>query len=422
MAERITAPRGTHDILPAEAAAWQWLEGLLRETARAHGYGEIRFPTFEHTELFRRGVGDTTDVVQKEMYTFEDKGGRSVTLRPEGTASVARAFVEHSLHAAGLPVKLYYMAPNFRYEKPQAGRYREHRQFGAECFGPQGPAADAELIGMAAAVFGRLGLADISLRINSIGCPACRPAYMDTLRAFLEENRAALCPDCEARRDRNPLRAFDCKEPGCAALMKAAPLIPEALCPDCRTHLDGLAAQLAAMGIAYKMDPFIVRGLDYYTRTVFEFTTGCLGAQSTVCGGGRYDGLIKELGGPETPALGFGMGLERLLLVLEAQGLTPPSPPVCDVYVAVAGHAEAEAAAQLVQALRGLGRAAERDLMGRSLKAQMKAADRLGACFALVLGESERKEGVVRLKDMKDGTESPCALDAAEIDKRIRGE
>ncbi|MDR1158521.1 MAG: histidine--tRNA ligase [Oscillospiraceae bacterium] len=410
MSERIIAPRGTHDILPDETERWQKLESSIRAVTRAFAFREIRFPTFEHTELFLRGVGETTDVVQKEMYTFEDKGGRSITLRPEGTASVVRAFVEHALHAGALPLKVYYIAPNFRYEKPQAGRLREHHQFGVECFGPSLPSADAEVIALEDALLKTLGLRDITLHLGSIGCPVCRPAYLDALRAYLATRLDALCPTCQDRLTRNPLRVLDCKNAACIEAARGAPVMLDALCDDCETHLRAVRNELGALSLPYVIDPSLVRGLDYYTRTVFEFTTDCIGAQSTVCGGGRYDNLVAQLGGPPTPALGFGSGLERLLLVMETQGVLPPSSAGCDLCLAVAGDSLTLFAAELLNDLRRLGLSAERDLMGRSLKAQMKAANRLGARAVLVLGDDERARGTGLLKDMTTGETYPCAL------------
>ncbi len=417
MAETISAPRGVNDILPGKTDAWLWLEALLRECAGSFACQEIRFPTFEHTELFLRGVGDTTDVVQKEMYTFDDKKGRSLTLRPEGTASVARAFIQHSLAGQGLPLKVYYIAPNFRYEKPQAGRLRQHHQFGVEVFGPAGAAADAELLSLAGLCMERAGLSDVSLRINSIGCPVCRPAYQKSLAAFFEARQADLCHTCHDRLARNPLRILDCKEPGCAALRQDAPPVLESLCPDCASHWEELRENLTALGIAFTVDPHIVRGLDYYTRTVFEFV-GDLGAGPlTLCAGGRYDGLVKNLGGPDTPALGFGMGLERLLLALETQGILPQAPPVCELFIAAMGEEAAKRSLILTNRLRVLGVHADRDLMGRSLKAQMKTADRLGAPYVLVLGETELKENAGVLKNMRGGENIPCSLTAEDIAK-----
>ena len=419
MAEKISAPRGTQDTLPDQTTAWQWMEEVLRGVARRFSFGEIRFPTFEHTELFLRGVGDTTDVVQKEMYTFEDKGARSITLRPEGTASVVRAFVEHSLYAGPLPLKVFYIAPNFRYEKPQAGRLREHHQFGVECFGPASPAADAEVIGLGRAVMDAFALKDVTLRINSIGCPDCRPVYHNALRDYFEKRRGELCPTCLDRLSRNPLRILDCKSESCAASIANAPATRDYLCDACQDHQSGLEAHLNAMNIPFTCDPLLVRGLDYYTRTVFEFVSTAAGAQCAVCGGGRYDSLVDTLGGPPTKALGFGMGLERLMMVLKAQGITPPTPDRCQVFVALLGSRAETFASELVSKLRASGIRAERDLMGRSLKAQMKSADRLKAAYTLVLGDDELDAGQGVLKRMEEEGNIPVTLNAEAIKDAI---
>ena len=416
------APRGTQDILPAKSAPWQAMERELIATAQRFGFQEIRTPTFEHTELFSRSVGDTTDVVQKEMYTFTDKGDRSITLRPEGTAGAARAVIEHGLLSEALPVKVSYLLSCFRYEKPQAGRLREFHQFGAELYGSASPAADADLIALANQALENIGIRDVSLEINSIGCPNCRPAYLQALRDYFESHRGELCPTCLERLQKNPLRILDCKNPECAAVAKDAPLVLDHLCGECREHFDGLRARLDTLAIPYVVNPRIVRGLDYYTRTVFEFISGGIGAQSTVCGGGRYDGLIQELGGPKTPALGFAMGLERLLLVLEAQGNPPAAAESCDLYIAPMGETAAVKAFQLVNILRGEGYYAETDVMGRSLRAQMKYADKLGCKFSLVLGDDELAKGEGMLKDMETGETLPLPLGEGfleEIDRRM---
>ena len=422
MPTKISAPRGTQDVLPDMSAAWQWLEGVLRDVAHRFSYREIRFPTFEHTELFLRGVGDTTDVVQKEMYTFEDKGGRSITLRPEGTASVVRAFVEHALYTGPLPLKVYYIAPNFRYEKPQAGRLREHHQFGVECFGSASPIADAEVIGLARDYIRALGLKGLTLRVNSIGCPVCRPVYNKALSDFFKAHSGDLCHTCLDRLTRNPLRILDCKSATCAAVAEAAPVVTDIICEDCRNHQEGLETHLGALDISFVTDPRLVRGLDYYTRTVFEFVSEDIGAQGTVCGGGRYDRLVETLGGPPTPALGFGSGMERLLMVCKAQGATIPTAERCRIFVATRG-ARAEAfATTLVRALRDGGLAVERDLLGRSLKAQMKAADRMGAVWTLVLGDEELDSGKGVLKRMDGDEDAACSLDPACIAGFVGGD
>jgi len=421
MALLTSAPRGTKDVLPDEVYRWHYLENLLRKTAADFGFREIRFPTFEHTELFLRGVGDTTDVVQKEMYTFEDKGGRSITLRPEGTASVARCFQEHSLFAGPLPVKLYYIAPNFRYEKPQAGRLREHHQFGVECFGAAEPQADAEIIGLAWTFLHRLGLKSIRLKINSIGCPQCRPGYHKALREYFEGHREELCGTCQDRLEKNPLRILDCKSEICQGIGKDAPHTFDHLCPDCKAHLNRLTGYLQDMGIPFELDSRIVRGLDYYTRTVFEFVTDSIGAQGTVCGGGRYDGLIEALGGNHMPGIGFGSGLERLLLVMEAEGIEIPKPDGAALFIAYIGDGPERRAQQLTHQLRQLGVAAARDLTGRSLKAQMKYADKTGARYSMVIGDSELETGVIKVKDMRTGETVECGLTAEALRDALIG-
>ena len=419
--EKITAPRGTKDVLPEESRAWQILEGKLREIAHRFGFREIRFPTFEDVALFDRGVGETTDVVQKEMYDFYDKGDRHIALRPEGTASVVRSFIEHSLHTGTLPLKVYYIAPNFRYEKPQAGRLREHHQFGIECFGASDATADAEVISLAATMLRELGIDEgVELHLNSCGCRECRKAYHEELKAYFETKRSELCPTCNDRLERNPMRILDCKSDICKEISKGAPKISDYLCDDCRAHFEKLQACLTAVGIKFTLDPMLVRDLDYYTNTVFEFVSSSIGAQGTVCGGGRYNGLVESLGGVSTPGLGFGCGIERLMLTLEAAGKLPNERLVPDIFIA---HADAEAelvSHKLTYDLRALGIAAERDTTGRSLKAQMKFAGKSGAKYSAVIGESERLEGKLTLKNMENGETVECALSAEEIAKILK--
>ena len=405
------APRGTQDMLPGDAYKWQHVEQTTLAIARDYGYREMRTPVFEHTELFHRSVGETTDVVQKEMYTFEDKGGRSITLRPEGTAGMARALLEHGLQNDPLPIKVCYLTSCYRYEKPQAGRMREFHQFGVECFGAAAPQADAEVIALARAVLGELGVTGVSLRINSIGCPECRATYHAALKAYFAARQDALCDTCRGRLERNPMRILDCKSPACAAIAKDAPVMLDYLCDDCRAHFDGVRGCLEEAEIAYEIDTRIVRGLDYYTRTVFEFVSDALGAQSTVCGGGRYDGLIEELGGPHLPSLGFGMGLERLLLVLDAKGASFPVPPRCELYLASMGDAAAKRCFAIASRLREGGVSVECDTVGRGLKAQMKYADRIGARYVIVVGDDELQSGLAKLKDMETGDSTEVALD-----------
>ena len=411
MSEINRAVKGTNDVLPAESHKWQFVEGSLLDTAALYGFREIRIPVFEHTEAFSRSVGDTTDVVQKEMYTFDDKGGRSITLRPELTAGVIRSSIEKGLVYGALPVKVCYVGGCYRYEKPQAGRLREFHQFGVECLGAAAPAADAEVIALARQALCSVGVKKISLEINSIGCPECRKAYHKALHDFFSSRQEELCDTCKDRLSRNPMRILDCKSPVCSEIAAQAPVVIDYLCDDCRDHFEGVKAHLNAAGIEYKVNPHIVRGLDYYTRTVFEFVSGDIGAQSTVCGGGRYDGLIAQMGGAPTPALGFAMGLERLMLVLEGQGVELPEDKKCDMYIAVMGNDAAVKAASLCASLRGDGFEAQTDICGRGLKAQMKYADKIGAEYTLVLGDNELESGKANIKCMKTGELSEVALD-----------
>lgn len=468
-------PRGTNDILPEEAARWRHIESLFRRAFLCAGYGEIRTPVFEHTELFHRSVGADTDIVEKEMYTFTDRGGRSVTLRPEGTAPVVRAYLENGLHGDPQPVKLFYVSsPMFRYDRPQAGRYRQFHQAGAEVFGAADPTADAEVIALAAGFLKGLGLRDLSVRVNSIGCPRCRPAYREALRAYYAPRLEAVCGDCRRRFDVNPLRLLDCKRD--RELAEGAPAVLEHLCAECAEHFQAVRDLLHDLGVEHAVDPGIVRGLDYYTRTVFEVVHGGLGAQASICGGGRYDGLVEACGGPPTPAVGFALGMERLLITLEREGVAPPVPRGLDVFVAVAAptgaaatgaapagaQATAQATAQgaapatapsgteapsgaaapsgagapseagapgdgarvrraaavLVARLRAEGLSADMDLAGRSLKAQMRYAGRYPARFVAILGEEELARGTVTLRDMERGTQEE--LPAEALAERLR--
>ena len=403
---KITAPKGTRDLLPEESYKWHYIESVIREVCRENNYKEIRVPMFESTELFLRGVGDTTDVVQKEMYTFEDKGGRSITLRPEGTAGVARSFIEHGLASGPQPTKMYYLALSvFRYEKPQAGRLREHHQFGIECFGAKDASADAEVIALAWTVLNRLGVHNLELNINSIGCPNCRPAYNKKLIEYLESSKEELCHTCHERLEKNPLRVLDCKEERCKEIAAGAPHMVDCLCDDCKEHFEKLQEYLKAIDLPYKINPFIVRGLDYYTKTVFELVSGEIGAQGTVCGGGRYDGLINELGGPAMPGIGFGMGMERLLLIAELSGAQIPQPRNVEVYVAAMGEEARKVGFTLTAKLRGSGIKTEFDHVGKSFKAQFKYANKIDARFVAILGDEELERGEVKLKDMETGDE-----------------
>lgn len=402
MAEINRAIKGTNDILPEESSNWQFVESKMLETALQFGFKEIRVPVFEHTEVFLRSVGDTTDVVQKEMYTFDDKGGRSITLRPELTAGVIRSAIEKGLVNGALPQKLCYIGGCYRYEKPQAGRLREFHQFGVECVGAAAPNADAEVISLAKSVLDNIGIKNISLEINSIGCPECRKEYHKALKEYFSANADNLCDTCKDRLDRNPMRILDCKSPICKKIAENAPVVIDYLCDDCRDHFEKVKAHLKAMDIAFKVNPKIVRGLDYYTRTVFEFVSGDIGAQSTVCGGGRYDGLIGQMGGPKTPSLGFAMGIERLMMVLSAQNAELPEAPTCDLFIATLGDDAILKASALCRLLRDEGYKAQTDICGRGLKAQMKYADKIGAKFTLVLGDNEVESGKATLKNMSN--------------------
>ena len=405
--------KGTIDVLPDETPLYRKIEAIMREQAQVYGFGEIRTPTFENTELFERGVGDTTDVVQKEMYTFVDRDeNRRISLRPEGTASVVRALIEHGCQSDPMPLKFFYLINCFRHEAPQAGRRREFFQFGAELFGAGGPAADATMIALASSVFSRLGLSGITLHLNSIGCKNCRAGYRSALVSYFGAHRDELCDTCKTRLEKNPLRLLDCKSPVCSAIAKGAPKTVDYLCDDCKAHFDTLTRLLDGMGIAYVIDPSIVRGLDYYTRTVFEFIADGIGAQSTVCGGGRYDGLVEELGGSPLPAIGFAMGLTRVILAMRAQGIADPVPVSPRLYVAALGERASVAASVIAERLRRNGTFVECDLVGRSLKAQMKYANKLGADYTLILGDNELDSGRATLRDMKNSTQTEVELDA----------
>ena len=408
--------KGTMDILPTETPLFRYIEGVMREEAEKYGYGEIRTPTFENTELFVRGVGDTTDVVQKEMYTFADREeNRSISLRPEGTASVARAIIENGKCSDPMPLKYYYIISCFRHEKPQAGRSREFFQFGTEMFGSESPAADATVIALGASVLRRLGLKNIKLHINSIGCKECRPSYRSALVDYYTAHTDVLCDTCKTRLQKNPLRLLDCKNPECAALAKEAPKTVEHLCECCSSKFDMLRASLDAMGIDYVVDSSIVRGLDYYTGTVFEFIAEGIGAQSTVCGGGRYDGLVESLGGPALPGIGFGMGITRVSLAMREQGLDKIEAVKPKLYIAALGDRAVVKALEITERLRRDGKYAECDIVGRSLKAQMKYANKIGAEYTLIIGDSEIDTGAAQLKNMADGSQTEVRLDSFTI-------
>lgn len=413
----IQIQKGTKDVLPFESYKWRYIEDKVKEVAKTFGIKEIRTPTFEATELFVRGVGDTTDIVNKEMYTFTDKGDRSITLKPEGTAGVARSFIENGLGNLPQPTKMFYLTPVFRYERPQSGRLREHHQFGVEYYGSNSPLADVEVITIAKALFDKLGIGNLRLNINSIGCPKCRAGYNQVLGEYLRKNEKEYCPTCVERMEKNPLRVLDCKEPKCAVLNKNAPVMLDYLCEDCKNQHVEVKRLLGFLEIEYSVNPYIVRGLDYYTGTVFEFISDNIGAQGTVCGGGRYNNLVEEVGGKSTPAIGFGMGIERLIMVMEGCGLSLGKDETPLIYIAPIGTERYAEALRLVHNLRKSGISADTDYMDRSLKAQMKYADKIGYPFVLVLGENEAKEGKAVLKDMrnKDGSREIRLADLTDI-------
>ena len=418
----IKAPRGTNDILPSEVYKWQYAEEVIREICKNFGVSEIRTPVFENTELFERGVGDTTDVVEKEMYTFEDKGGRSITLRPEGTASAARSYIEHGLFNNPQPTKLYYMIGCYRYEKPQAGRYREFRQFGVEYYGSKEPSIDAEVMSLALMIYDKLGLKNLSLNINSIGCPHCREIYNNKLREYLEANYERLCETCKTRFHKNPMRIIDCKSDICKDIVKGAPMLIDYICDECKEHFELVKKNLEAMCIEYHIDPMIVRGLDYYTKTVFEIIADNKNSNSTICGGGRYDGLIEEIGGDSIPACGFAMGLERLILTMEEQGIELPEPKGIDVYIGNIGENAGIYAGKIVHQLRQKGISADKDHQGKSVKAQMKYANKIGARYTIILGDDEITNGNVTVKNMSNSETANIPLDTDEIIKAISEE
>ncbi len=405
------AIKGTKDVLPKDVYKNQYIEATCLGVAEQFGYKEIRTPVFEHTELFQRGVGDTTDVVQKEMYTFDDKGGRSITLRPEGTAGAVRSYLENGLCNEALPQKVCYNISCYRYEKPQAGRLREFHQFGIECFGSASPLADAEIIALAKTIFDNLEVKDLSLEINSIGCPTCRAEYHKALKEYFSARKDELCDTCKDRLERNPMRILDCKSPVCSEIAKDAPIMLDYLCDECREHFNKVQEYLKAQDIAFNINPKIVRGLDYYTKTVFEFVSSSIGAQGTVCGGGRYDGLVEELGGQKTASLGFGMGLERLMLLMEAQNCPFPEPQAADLFIVALGDKAVLKALEISKDMRAEGFGCLMDLNRRSVRAQMKYADKLGAKFNLVIGDNEVESGCAKLKNMATGEETEIQLE-----------
>lgn len=407
---RYTAPRGTQDILPAESPRWRYLEDKFRDICRIYGYEEIRTPTFEETDLFKRSLGEQTDVVGKEMYTFVDRGDRSMTLRPEGTAPVVRAFLQHKLYGEQPVSKFYYVAGIFRYERPQAGRYREHHQVGLEALGSQDPAIDAEVISLGMRYLISLGMKNLELKINSVGCPECRPLYREALKKSIEPFLADMCESCQTRFHTNPLRMLDCKVPHCRELTVNVPSISDHLCQECADHQTSVLHYLDLLGIQYTLDPRLVRGFDYYTKTAFEVVSGELGSQSAVLGGGRYDGLVAEMGGSPTPAVGFGSGIERQLAILEAQKVEIPVDIYPTAFVITLGETTREAGVKLLADLRVAGIAAETDYAGKSMKSQMRAADRDHAKYAIIIGEDELNRGEVKIRNMGTKEESNVAI------------
>ena len=405
------APKGTKDMLPEQAYKWHYVEEKFADICRKYGFKEIRTPMFEHTEVFQRGIGDTTDVVQKEMYTFNDHAGRSITLKPEGTSGAVRAFIEHKQYAEVQPTKYYYDTDCFRYEKPQSGRLRHFHQFGIEVFGTSNMLADAEVICLANDFLTDLGVKEIELRINSVGCPECRAKYRQALKDFIKPRYDELCGTCKDRYERNPMRILDCKSEICQGIVKDAPRMLDYLCDDCRQAFEELKTNLTSMGIGYTVDPNIVRGLDYYTKTAFEFVTTKIGAQGTVCGGGRYDHLIEELGGPPIPGVGFGLGIERLLLLMDANEAYFPEDQGVEVFIAVMGERAKAFGLKLCREMRQKGIVAEMDTLARNIKGQFKYADRLNARYTLVIGDNELDKGVVSLKDMAASSQREVAIE-----------
>ena len=415
------APKGTKDIMMEQVYKWHYIEKKWKEICERYGFKEIRTPIFEHTELFQRGVGDTTDIVQKEMYTFEDHGGRSITLKPEGTSPAVRAFIEHKQYAEVQPIKLYYDIPCFRYEKPQSGRLRQFHQFGVETFGTPNMVADAEIIAIGYDFLTSMGVTDLTLEINSVGCPECRAKHRKALKEFLAPKYDRLCDTCKSRYEKNPMRLLDCKSPIDQELVQGAPMMLDFLCEDCKKAFEALQKNLEAIGIPYVINPKIVRGLDYYTKTAFEFVTNSLGAQGTVCGGGRYDNLVEEVGGPPIPGVGFGLGKERLLMLMEANGVEIPKPSDCDIFIATMGEAAKLYGQKLLFELRRNGVKCQIDDLQRNFKGQFKYADRLGARYAVVIGDNELETGAATLKDMAKGQQTEVRFDELidELKSRI---
>lgn len=416
------APRGTKDVLPNESYKWQYLEKVFREVCNNFGYKELRTPTFEHTELFERGVGETTDVVQKEMYTFLDKGDRSITLKAEGTAPAARSYIENKLYADPQPIKTFYITPIFRYERPQKGRLREHHQFGVEVYGSESPSIDAEVMSILDNLYKKLGVKGIELQINSIGCSKCRPNYDQALKEFLNEKLDDLCETCNSRFDTNPMRILDCKNDNCQNQLKDAPTMLDYLCDECNQHFDMVKAYLDNLEIEYIVNPRIVRGLDYYTKTAFEFISSEIGAKSTVCGGGRYDGLVEQIGGPHTPAIGFGMGIERLLLTLENNNIELPKDDDLDIFIVTMDEKSKALAMKIIKDLREINISSDLDHLDRSVKAQFKYSNKLNSTYTIVIGNDEIENKSVKIKNMKTSEQEEISLEniVENIKKKIR--
>lgn len=411
-------PRGTSDILPGQVEKWQFVEETMRRVCRDYNFEEIRTPVFEHTELFVRGVGEDTDIVEKEMYTFLDRGERSITLRPEGTASVVRAYLENKLNAKPQPVKLYYMGPMFRYDRPQAGRYRQFHQMGVEVFGSHHPAVDAEVMAMAMDYYARIGLRNMELHINSVGCPECRPELRKSLQEFFRSRLDELCHNCQGRLERNPLRIIDCKNSRCQEVAVGAPTTIDCLCPGCRDHFDAVCRYLDVLNVPYIIDHKLVRGLDYYTHTAFEIMAPGIGAQSSVGGGGRYNGLVEACGGPSVPGIGYALGIERIILAMEKQGVNVELSTGPDVFVAVLSPDNREKAFEVLFALRQAGISADQDYQGRSLKAQMKYAAKIGSRYTLLIGGDELERGAAVVREMETGKQEEIPVE--EVTKRIK--
>lgn len=406
-----TRPKGTNDFVPGESEKWQYIEQLCRQVCAEYGYKEIRLPIFEHTEVYLRSVGETSDIVEKEMYSFEDKGFTHVTLRPEGTAGTVRAFLENKLYADPQPTKLYYMGPMFRYDKPQAGRYRQFNQFGVEVFGANHPGVDAEVIVLAVEIFKRLGLTGLTVKVNTVGCADCRPKHMEELKTYFRQYEDKLCDTCRDRLERNPLRILDCKEDECKEVCKGAPTTIEAACDNCSTHFAKLKEYLNAAGVQFEVDTNLVRGLDYYVQTAFEIVINSVGsAQNAIAGGGRYNGMLAQFGGDDLPGIGFAIGLERLLLTLEQQGIELPVSGHPDVYIAPLGEAAQQEAFLLSLQLRNKGIYTEKDYLGKSLKAQMKAADRFQVKYTVIIGDSELEKQIAVVREMATGEQFEVAL------------